>query len=86
MKNWWRWFYISFVMLITFTILQYRFLIWITQEKPLPFYLIGWGISLLVVVGLLIYKWKQESNIKELKQENERLREAVEYYRSNASI
>ncbi|RDY70028.1 hypothetical protein DXT76_14955 [Halobacillus trueperi] len=86
MKNWWGWFYISFVMLITFTILQYRFLIWITQEKPDTIYLIGWGISLLVVVGLLIYKRKQESNIQELKQENERLREAVEYYRSNASI
>ena len=58
----------------------------ITQEKADTIYLIGWGISLLVVVGLLIYKRKQESNIKELKQENKRLREAVEYYRSNASI
>ena len=73
-------------MLIAFTILQYRFLIWMTQEKPVTFYLIGWGLSLLVVVGLLIYKWKQDSNIEEFKQENERLRKAVEYYRSKDSI
>ncbi|GEN52652.1 hypothetical protein [Halobacillus faecis] len=82
MKNWWKWFYTAFVMLITFTILQYRFLTWITSEKPVTFYTIGWGLSLAAVVGLLIYKWKKESNIEELKQENERLKEALEYYRS----
>ncbi|MYL49883.1 hypothetical protein GLV98_10315 [Halobacillus litoralis] len=85
MKNWWKWFYTAFVMLITFTILQHRFLTWITSEKPVTFYSIGWGLSLVAVVGLLIYKWKQENNIEELKKENERLKEALEYYRSKAN-
>ncbi|MDL4839836.1 hypothetical protein [Aquibacillus rhizosphaerae] len=86
MRTWWKWFYISFVMLFTFTILQYQFITWLTQESLDTFYLIGWIISLLIMVGLLIYKWKQDRNIEKIKKENEKLKEAVEYYRSKSNI
>ncbi|MGD7023668.1 hypothetical protein ACQCVK_13790 [Rossellomorea vietnamensis] len=57
MKNWWKWFYTSFIMLITFTIFQFQFLTRLTQESLDTFYLSGWVISLLFAGGLLIYKW-----------------------------
>ncbi|TYS17159.1 hypothetical protein FZC78_11150 [Rossellomorea vietnamensis] len=84
MKSWWKWFYTSFIMLITFTIFQFQFLTWLTRESLDTFYLSGWVISLLFAVGLLIYQWKEERNIEEIKKENERLKEAVEYYRHKA--
>ncbi|WP_456273317.1 hypothetical protein [Bacillus sp. AK031] len=84
MKSWWKWFYTSFILLITFTIFQFQFLTWLTKESLDTFYLSGWVISLLFAVGLLVYKWKEERNIEEIKKENERLKEAVEYYRQKA--
>ncbi|WP_409250788.1 hypothetical protein V1502_11490 [Bacillus sp. SCS-153A] len=49
-----------------------------------PFYLAGWGVSFLVMSSLLFIKWIQVRKEEDLKQQNERLKEAVEFYRNKA--
>ncbi|ASF39151.1 hypothetical protein CEH05_08480 [Halobacillus halophilus] len=79
---WWNWLLISFVALIHFTDFHVGLLYWEYPHEREWFSLIGWWISLLTVSGLLLYKWIHEEDVEALKQENERLREAVEYYRN----
>ena len=79
---WWNWLIISFVALIHFTKLRLGPLAWEYGHEPSGFSLIGWWISLLTVSGLLLYKWLHEEDIEALRQENKRLREAVEYFRN----
>ncbi|EDL66403.1 hypothetical protein [Bacillus sp. SG-1] len=82
MRTWWKVLYVAFTMLILFTILQYKYIAWINPGTLDSFYLFGWGISLVVIISLLIFKWRQDISKEDLKQENDRLKEAVEYYRN----
>ena len=81
-KPWWRGIYLSFAALIFFTDFHVSQFYYVYQHETDWFSLIGWWISLLIVSGLLLYKWIHEEDVEALKEENERLREAVEYFRN----
>ncbi|MGP4077342.1 hypothetical protein [Halobacillus sp. K22] len=79
---WWRGIYVPFAALIFFTDFHVSQFYYEYRHEPEWFSLIGWWISLLTVSGLLLCKWIHEEDVEDLKQENKRLREAVEYFRN----
>ncbi|MCA1013029.1 hypothetical protein [Halobacillus halophilus] len=81
-KPWWRGIYLSFAALIFFTHFHVSQFYYEYRHEPEWFSLIGWWICLIIVSALLLYKWIHEEDVEALKQENERLREAVEYFRN----
>ncbi|KHE72467.1 hypothetical protein [Halobacillus sp. BBL2006] len=80
-ERWWKWFFVSFYLLTSLSIFQIKYLAWLSQERLDPIFLVGWIVLFVAVYGLLIYKQQRDKRMVTMEEENQRLREAAEYFR-----